>query len=81
MNNFSVEYTDTFGGEANYSWVRREQIEAPENATRALIIRRAKVALGLSGTRGVTTDWGDGYEFRPHGRCTVMFVTFLERAS
>ena len=27
---YSVEYTDTFGGEANYSWVKRETIEVPE---------------------------------------------------
>ncbi len=25
-----VEYTDTFGGEANYSWVRRATITVPE---------------------------------------------------
>jgi hypothetical protein len=26
---YAVEYTDTFAGEANYSWVRRAIIEAP----------------------------------------------------
>lgn len=25
---YEVEMTDTFGGEANYTWVRRERIEA-----------------------------------------------------
>ena len=28
MKKFSVEITDTFGGEANYSWVTRLEIEA-----------------------------------------------------
>jgi hypothetical protein len=29
-NRYDVEYTDTFGGEANYSWVRRDIITMPE---------------------------------------------------
>lgn len=29
-NTYEVEYTDTFGGEANYSWVRRAKITVPE---------------------------------------------------
>jgi hypothetical protein len=27
---FDVEYTDTFSGEANYSWVRRATVDMPE---------------------------------------------------
>lgn len=27
---FDVEYTDTFGGEANYAWVRRATVNVPE---------------------------------------------------
>lgn len=27
---YEVEYTDTFGGEANYSWVRRATVTVPE---------------------------------------------------
>lgn len=30
MNRYDVEYTDTFGGEANYSWVQRHVISVPE---------------------------------------------------
>lgn len=30
MNRYSVEYTDTFGGEANYSWIRRATVTMPE---------------------------------------------------
>lgn len=29
-NKYDVEYTDTFGGEANYSWVKRAVITMPE---------------------------------------------------
>ena len=28
MNTYKIEITDTFGGEANYSWVRRYEIAA-----------------------------------------------------
>jgi hypothetical protein len=30
MNAYDVEYTDTFGGEANYCWVRRAVVYVPE---------------------------------------------------
>jgi hypothetical protein len=71
---FNVEYTDTFGGESNYSWVRRAEIEVPDDASRALIMRRAKASVGITGCRGTRSGWGDGFEFRPYGICTVMFV-------
>ena len=28
MNTYKIEITDTFGGEANYSWVTRHEIKA-----------------------------------------------------
>jgi hypothetical protein len=71
------EYTDTFGGEANYSWVRRVTIPAGgENESQAALMRRAKRALGISGVRGRTHSYGDSYELRPYGMCTVAFVTW-----
>ena len=70
----TVEYTDTFGGDANYSWVRRHEISTPDNAKQALIVRRAKAAMGLSGVRGRTNNFGDMIEFRPYGSATVLFV-------
>jgi hypothetical protein len=30
MMTFDIEYTDTFGGEANFSWVRRAVVNMPE---------------------------------------------------
>ena len=29
-NTYQIEITDTFAGEANYSWVKRDQITMPE---------------------------------------------------
>ena len=91
MNTYTVEYTDTFAGEANYSWVKRTTVYVPElthygydgsqgyakankSAERELM-RRAKAAVGLTGVRGVRRHIGELIEFRPHGSCTVMFIT------
>lgn len=90
---YAVEYTDTFGGEANYAWVKRENVTMPElthygydggtNYVRANrvyereLMRRAKAAVGLTGVRGKRESVGDTLEFRPYGTCTVMFVSPL----
>ena len=88
---YDVEYTDTFAGEANYSWVRRATINMPElthygydGATnyckankiyRRELMRRAKAAVGLTGARGRTDDYGEMIDFRPYRSCTVLFIT------
>ena len=76
---FSVEYTDTFGGEANYAWVRRASFEAPEGASQAMIVRRAKAVLGLTGWPMRTESMGDMYKLTPKsGCCTVAFITWRD---
>jgi len=69
-----AEYTDTFGGEANYSWVRRVAFEVPHGASNRAIMRKAKKLIGLNGLRGRTEDFGDSLTFKPYGMATVMFV-------
>lgn len=75
MHNYSVEYTDTFAGEANYSWVKRATVTMPElthygydgssNYAKANkrfqreLMRKAKAAIGLTGVRGKVTNWGN----------------------
>ena len=78
MIKFDVEKTDTYGGEANYSWVERTTIDVSREASQAQIMRLAKRAVGMAGVRGRTTQMGgiEGYEFRPYGACVVLFVTF-----
>lgn len=46
---FEATFTDTFGGEVNFGWVRRAEFDAPDTASDALLIRRAKRALGVVG--------------------------------
>lgn len=77
MIKFSVEYTDTFGGEANYCWCNRETITLPNNATDRQIMRAAKRAMGLSNVRGRSVSYGDMVEFRPYRSATVMFVNII----
>ena len=71
-----IEYTDTFSGEANYSWCKRQTVEMPENATNRMILRRAKKEMQLSGMQGVTSNSGDMISFKPYGSCTILFITF-----
>lgn len=73
MSNFTVEYTDTFGGEANYCWVKRANFTL-EVYTRRSALRKAKALIGLTGVRGTTEDYGDMLKFTPYKSCTVMFV-------
>jgi hypothetical protein len=71
---WNVELTDTFGGQANYSWVRRHSFELPASASDRRIITAAKAALGLTGQRCRRFDCGEGFELRPVGSRTVAFV-------
>ena len=77
MTKFTAEYTDTFGGEANYCWVKRTTFSVKTNSNLA-ILRKAKALMGLSNVRGRTEDWGDTLCFKPYGSCTVLFVTYTE---
>lgn len=93
---YQVELTDTFSGEANYSWSRPARIASPEwtafkdwdgngrrkpAAFQRTVMRRAKAAVGMTGVRGRTEPYGDGYEFRPYGACMVMFVSWDDGVS
>jgi hypothetical protein len=71
---YDIEYTDTFGGEANYCWVKRLSINAPSDKRRA-IVRAAKAALALTGHRCKVYDNGDMIEIRPYRTLTIAFVT------
>lgn len=71
---FVAEYTDTFGGEANYSWVKRAEFVMNADSTRRQIVAAGKSAIGLTGARCKTLELGEMYELRPIGFCTVLFI-------
>ena len=71
---FECTLTDTFAGELNYSWVRRATIEAPEDASNTLLVRRAKRALGMAGIGCRTETWGDTLVLRWGKMCLALTI-------
>lgn len=75
MTKFFAEYTDTFGGEANYCWVKRANFEMNSDATMRNILQRARKELGLTGAKGdIVGDFGDEYHWTPRNCCTILMV-------
>ena len=72
------ELTDTFGGGANYSWVRRGEAESKEgeNFSDLAAIRRVKKAIGWNGIKCRVDNYGDRIALYPVGMCQVCFITF-----
>lgn len=74
-----IEVTDTFGGEANYCWVKRGKTRAK---TRRGKIAAAKRLAGWNGwCRVNVVEYGDTLEIRPtasSGIPQVAFVTWVE---
>jgi len=94
MNQYEIEVTDTFGGEANYSWVKRETLTMPElthygydgssnytkanKAYRRQLVRKAKAIAGWTGWRCNVEDYGDMIRIEPRGVCMVAFVEWKD---
>ena len=73
MKTFLIEITDTYGGEANYSWVKRWLVKA--NTERGAISKLARLEGG-----GFRLDWnsGDTARYNLKGACVCAFVSYLE---
>lgn len=78
MNTYNIEITDTYGGEPNYSWVRRAELKALPTLSKRSLVRQAKALMQWSGLPCETTDYGDMLELRPRRLCQVMFITIAE---
>ena len=73
---YNIEITDTFGGEANYCWVKRGKTRA---TSRRGIIKAVKELAGWDYRVKVVDAGGDFWEIRPvdtSGVCQVAFVTW-----
>jgi hypothetical protein len=66
--------TDTFGGEANYSWKRQVYIDLSDTASDLRVVRAAKKALGISGLPCDREIWGEMLVLRLRGECVIMFI-------
>lgn len=75
MTHWNLEQTDTFGGEANYCWVRRAEITATNDRQ---VVRKAKAFAGYTGLRCRVDNIGDMIQITPIGRnaeLTTVFAT------
>jgi len=73
---WQIEVTDTFGGEANYCWVKRQTL--PVTLTPRQLVRRAKAFAGFTGMRCRVENFGDSLQITPSGLCQVCFVTWSD---
>ena len=76
QSNIQIEYTDTFCGETNYSWVKRFELTVPEELSDKTLMRIAKELCGLAGVRGTWYECSDSLKFVPVNSNTVLFITF-----
>ena len=76
---FSVELTDTFSGEANYSWVRRASFTAPRDASDTALVRMAKRAIGITGQRCTRSTYGDTIQLDVVGASIRAFITYEDQ--
>lgn len=73
-----LEVTDTFCGEANYSWATRWTL--PGKLTERGVVRALKREMGITGERADVLDAGD-ITVRPVGRdapCVIGFADLRE---
>lgn len=74
---FKAELTDTFGGQANYSWVDRGSFTVAEGQDKPATLKRmAKRSMGMTGVPGRWEEYDGELAFYPRGACMVLFVTF-----
>ena len=76
MMKVNVTQTDTFCGEANYSWANRHEFTIHTDASQRNIVRRAKALAGMTGVKADTYDYGDSLTIKPRGYNQVIFVDF-----
>jgi hypothetical protein len=67
---YYITVTDTFGGEANYSWKRNYCVEGNHGNA----IRRAKAEIGWNGLRCNREDWGETIVLKPRGLNQIAFI-------
>lgn len=72
---WDVEVTDTFSGEANYSWVRRYVIACNDGDHGSAVIRAAKKAAGWNGMACRRENHGETIALFQRGAAVVMFIT------
>lgn len=70
---FNVEITDTYGGEANYCWVRRFTVKASSFRGAMQVISRKQ-----GGHWRLEGNYGDIARYNQKGACVCAFVSYAE---
>ena len=73
MATFNIEITDTFGGEANYSWVRRYTYQA--KSFRGAV---AKLAREYGSGWRLDFTYDDMARYNLTGACVCCFVSYAD---
>ena len=73
MHKFKIEVTDTFGGEANYCWVRRYEYEA-----KSMLGAIQKLAREHGAGWSIDYSTGDMARYNLKGACICAFVGYAE---
>lgn len=73
VTRYHVEFTDTYGGEANYCFVRRFAVNASSLSGAARVAARH---LGYSGRIVADGTWGDGGRWNIRGAALCFFVSW-----
>jgi hypothetical protein len=75
---YYVEFTDTYGGDANYCWVRRYKVKA---RTKIGAIRKAAREMGYSGRMYIDGDFGDMARYNVRNAAVCAFVSWYDAES
>ena len=75
---FKTELTDTFNGQANYSWVNREALDLPDDISDRILIRETKRKHGLTGAIHIKENVGDSISLDFPGHCFCLFIDWIE---
>lgn len=78
---YALEVTDTFGGESNYTWVKRGTSRAKSRRQLLADIKKLAGWDGWIQRVRVEHDGGDFLEVRPpanSGVCQVAFATWVD---
>jgi len=73
---FNIEITDTFSGEANYSWVIREQFMTHDDISDDELAQEALKFIGWEDEPVSIESFGDMIRIMPHDSNMVCFVTW-----
>ena len=70
---YEYEYTDTFGGEANYAWCKRGRVYFDSPPSQHQLTSAVKKELSLTGVRCKIADIGE-LTLVPYGSPTIVFI-------